>query len=326
MVDTALKPKPQGRRAPSLFGNPVVLKELRGRMRGPRAFVVMTIYLLLMCGFASLLYVLYTAQISTYGFAATGRIGIVLFIGVVGMELFLVTFIAPSFTASAITGEREKQTYDLLRTTTLRSSSLIVGKLVSALSYILLLLAAVPLQSIAFLFGGVSEVEVVLSFVILVITALALGSVGIYFSALVQRSVTASVLTYAFALFVTLGLPLIAFIIGAFALPLFGVNLYSGNLSLVTQVIMFYGLGLLICTNPLATALYTEALIAAPSNIQGSPIGYFTQTLSYTPSNGVPQRLDIPLVSPWIGFTVFYVGLSAILILLAIRRVKRIEK
>src|SRR6185369_5430589 len=110
-----------------------------------------------------------------------------LFIGIVGVELFLVTFIAPTFTAGAISGERERQTYDLLRTTLLPASRLVIGKLISALSYVfLLLLAAIPLQSIAFLFGGVTELEVVLSFVILFITALALGSVGIYFSAVTQ--------------------------------------------------------------------------------------------------------------------------------------------
>jgi hypothetical protein len=298
-------------------------------MRGPRAFVVMTIYLLLMSGFAALLYMLYTMQISTYGYASTGKIGQTLFIGVVGLELFLVTFIAPSFTASAITGERERQTYDLLRTTTLRASSLVVGKLVSALSYVmLLLLAAIPLQSIAFLFGGVTETEVILSFVILVVTAMTLGSVGIYFSALVQRSVTASVLTYAFALFVTLGLPLIAFIVLSFTLPLFGVSLGStSDMPLSTQALLLYGFGFLVCTNPLATALITESYILSPSMIShGNTIGYFTQTLTSHSANGAVINMDAPLVSPWIGFTVFYLIFSVILVLLAIRRVRRIEK
>src|SRR3954463_4400854 len=151
-----------------LVRNPVVLKELRGRMRGMRAFVVMTIYLALMSGFTTLLYVLYSSSLNYYGFTSGGTIGRVLFVGIVGVELFLVTFIAPTFTAGAISGERERQTYDLLRTTLLPARSLVVGKLISALSYVLLLLlAAIPLQSIAFLFGGVTESEVVLSFVIL---------------------------------------------------------------------------------------------------------------------------------------------------------------
>src|SRR5215813_12422407 len=81
-----------------LFSNPVVLKELRGRMRGTRAFVVLTVYLTLMSGFATLLYVLYSTTLSFSGYPSSGQIGRVLFIGIVGVELFLVTFIAPTFT------------------------------------------------------------------------------------------------------------------------------------------------------------------------------------------------------------------------------------
>ena len=52
--DTTKQPYQPGR-SYSLLRNPVVLKELRGRMRGPRAFVVLTVYLTLMSGFATLL-------------------------------------------------------------------------------------------------------------------------------------------------------------------------------------------------------------------------------------------------------------------------------
>jgi ABC-type transport system involved in multi-copper enzyme maturation permease subunit len=295
------------------FRNPVVIKELRGRMRGMRAFVVLTVYLALMSGFVTLLYVLYSSSLSYYGFASGGQIGRVLFIGIVGTELFLVTFIAPTFTAGAISGERERQTYDLLRTTLLPARSLVLGKLVSALSYILLLLlAAIPLQSIAFLFGGVTESEVVLSFVILVVTAIALGSVGIYFSAVMQRTLTASIMTYGFALFVTLGLPLIVFVI----LSLFGPLFASGNqLSIPVQAATYYGLGALIVTNPLGTALMTELLL-----VNSQHAGFFMQPLT----SGV-QTAQIPLVSPWIVFTILYLVVSAVLVVLAIRRVRRID-
>src|SRR5215207_8149153 len=66
--------------------NPVMLKELRGRMRGMRAFVVMTVYLGLMSGFATLLYLLYTTGMRTSASAAAGEIGRVLFMGIVGIE------------------------------------------------------------------------------------------------------------------------------------------------------------------------------------------------------------------------------------------------
>src|SRR5215216_3216418 len=130
--EAPVQPK-RARRTLKLVGSPVVLKELRGRMRGMRVFVFMTVYLALMSGFVTLLYVLYSSSQNYYGYASGGQIGRVLFIGIVGTELFLVTFIAPTFTAGAISGERERQTYDLLRTTLLPARSLVFGKLVSAL-------------------------------------------------------------------------------------------------------------------------------------------------------------------------------------------------
>src|SRR5690606_3841136 len=127
-----------------------------------------------------------------------------------GIELLLIVFIAPAFTAGAITGERERQTYDLLKTTLLASPSFVIGKLESALGYILLLLlAAIPLQSIAFLFGGVSEIELLLAFVILAVAAVTLGTVGIYFSAAMQRTLTASVRAYSVSLMATFGIPVV---------------------------------------------------------------------------------------------------------------------
>jgi ABC-2 type transport system permease protein len=298
----------------SLFKNPVVLKELRGRMRGMRAFVVMTIYLLLMSGFTTLLYVLYSQSLSYGGFTSGGTIGRVLFIGIVGVELFLVTFIAPTFTAGAISGERERQTYDLLRTTLLKPSRLVIGKLVSALSYVfLLLLAAIPLQSIAFLFGGVTELEVILSFVILLVTAITLGCVGIYFSAVTGRTLTASVMTYGFALFITLGLPLILFLI----FSLIGSFIFNNNPSPLVQAVLLYGLGIFVSTNPLATAIMTETLL-----INNREAGFFTQTLI---GNANTTPITIPLVSPWIAFTIFYMIVSAILVVMTIRRVRRID-
>ena len=297
-----------------LIRNPVVLKELRGRMRGMRAFVVMTVYLTLMSGFTTLLYVLYSSSLSFYGFTSGGTIGRVLFIGIVGVELFLVTFIAPTFTAGAISGERERQTYDLLRTTLLPAHRLVIGKLVSALSYILLLLlAAIPLQSIAFLFGGVTEMEIILAFIILFVTAVALGSVGIYFSAIMQRTLAASVMTYGFAIFITLGLPLILFLL----FMLLGQFLYmAASPSPTAQAVLLYVFGFFISTNPLATAIGSEYLL-----VNNRQVAFFSQTLT---SYG--NSIQVPLISPWIPFTIIYLVVSVLLVSRAIRRVKRIEQ
>ncbi len=293
--------------------NPVMLKELRGRMRGMRAFAVMTVYLALMSGFAALLYLIYGSITRTSGSSAAGEIGRILFLGIVGIELLLIIFIAPAFTAGAITGERERQTYDLLRTTLLATPSFVIGKLESALGYILLLLlAGIPLQSIAFLFGGVSETEVILSFIILMVTAIALGTVGIYFSAAMPRTLTASIRAYG------------AILVAMFIAPI----VLGGVLNLINNVLfaragllmspvmeaIFRYLNLLLTSiNPVATGLASQQLL-----IEQDVLSFWSLTLQ---SNGSM----IPMISPWITFTILYLAVSAILIVLTIRGTQHTE-
>lgn len=286
--------------------NPVMLKELRGRMRGMRAFIVLTVYLSLMSVFLGLLYISYTSLDSGSG-AAAGAAGRLLFRGVVGVELLLIMFIAPAFTTGAITGERERQTYDLLRTTLLANPSFVVGKLESALSYIfLLLLAAIPLQSIAFLFGGVSQTELLVAFVILSVTAIALGTLGIYFSAVAPRTLGASVRTYGFALGVAFGAPLILGIV----LSLLEYALRTS--SAWTEALLVYGQNFLIILNPIIAALQSQTLLVEQQQLAFS---------SYTLRNGA----QIPLVSPWIGFTILYLVISALLLVATVREMRKVR-
>jgi hypothetical protein len=280
-------------------------------MRGNRAFVVLTVYLGLMAMFTTLLYLAYTASTSNVYGPSSQIAGKVVFAGLVGIELFLVCFIAPAFTAGAISGERERQTYELLRTTLLPARSLVLGKLTSALSFIILLLfAAVPLQSLAFLLGGVAPEEVLISLVVLLVTALAAGAAGIFFSALMRRTLGASVLTYAFALISVLGLPLLMItFIPAYDIFFYG---YGSSPSPILQAILVYAFGILVCLNPLATGLFTEIILVDQQSAFG---------MSYTLSNGS----TIPLVSPWIPYTFFCLFFSLVVTLITIQMVKRKE-
>ncbi|MAS37785.1 MAG: hypothetical protein CL610_27565 [Anaerolineaceae bacterium] len=296
--------------------NPVMLKELRGRMRGVRAFIVLTIYLGLMSAFITMLYLVFTAStVRTTGSAAIGSTGRVLFAGLVGVELLLIIFIAPAFTAGAITGERERQTYDLLRTTLLASPSFVIGKLESALGYILLLLfSAIPLQSIAFLFGGVTELELILSFVVLAVTAVTLGTVGIFFSAITPRTLSASVRSYTVALAVTFGVPiLLSFpLLNAYVNTAAGFGSGIGSSPLVETIFIYVSL-VLVSLNPVSTSLVSQQLLA-----DRQVVGLWTATLASDGSS-------IPAVSPWISFTIFYLVISAILIVLAVREMRKVE-
>ncbi len=294
-----------------LTRNPVVLKELRGRMRGPRAFVVLTTYLLLMSSFVTLLYVVYVASTNNvYSNPGGQLIGKFVFGAVVGIELLLVCFIAPAFTAGSISGEREHQTFDLLRTTLLTSSQLVLGKLASALSYILLLLvAALPLQSLAFLLGGVALEEVVIATVLLVATAFLFGTSGVFFSSLMRRTLASTVLTYAFALMATLGLPLILLAL----VPLNTFLFYNTPPGPISEAVLMLGFWTLISINPIATAIATEFLLVEEHTLFIFP---------FILDNGV----TLPLPSPWLPFVVFCFVVGALMILLSILAVRRTER
>ena len=167
--------------------NPVTIKELRGRMRGRRAFVVLTLYLLALSGMISIIYLTYSSAASQPFGPNPRQAGKAVLGAIMIVQVFLVTLIGPAFTAASISGEKERQTYDLLRTTLLSANSFVGGKLLSALSYVfLLLLAAVPLLSIAFMLGGVSLIEIGISQLLMAVSAVAFALRR--FSAVLRRS------------------------------------------------------------------------------------------------------------------------------------------
>ena len=137
---------------------------------------------------------------------ASSTVGQGIFVALMMLETLLVVALAPAFTAGAISLEREKQTLDLLATTPVSSLAIVIGKLVSALTYLfILILASIPLTAIVFVFGGVAPDDVIRGYVVLLATALGLGSLGLFCSTLVKRTQAATIVTYFTVLAVTLG-------------------------------------------------------------------------------------------------------------------------
>lgn len=191
----------------------VGVKELRGRVRGRRAFVVLTFYLLFLGLFAwawelvaERAYVQNAALQGGSAAFASALVGQEVFGALVLVETLLVVFLAPAFTSGAISLEREKQTLEMLSATPISSLAIVVGKLLSALAYVFLLIAAsIPLTAIVFVFGGVGPDDVLRAYAVLIVTALGLGSMGVFISALMQRTQGATVVTFFTVLFLTLG-------------------------------------------------------------------------------------------------------------------------
>lgn len=198
-------------RVVTAFWNPIVAKEYRSRMRTWRSPLVMMIYILLVAGLGFAIFGSIANSINAYGGA--GNYGQQLFTYLVLFQMLLLTFITPALTAGAISGERERQTIDLLFVTRIPPFSIIWGKALASMSFVvLLLLLSVPILSLVFLFGGIEVDQVVYTFLVTIVAALTLGLMGIAFSTLLRRSLAATVASYVAAfvlLFGTLGFGLL---------------------------------------------------------------------------------------------------------------------
>ncbi len=203
-----MRPKPR------LGINPIIVKELRSRMRGARAFAILTGMLLLLGATSYALYRIVLLTTSTYmSTPLSPQIGQTLFTSLVFLELMMVCFVTPAVTAGAISGEREKLTYEMLLATPLRSGSILWGKLISALSYVFLLIfAAIPMASLVFIFGGVTPRDMVKTLAILVAVTVTFGVIGIFMSTWLKRSGRATVLSYLIILALLIG-PLFIYIL-----------------------------------------------------------------------------------------------------------------
>jgi ABC-type transport system involved in multi-copper enzyme maturation permease subunit len=191
----------------------VGVKELRGRMRGRRAFVILTLYLLFLAGFAWAWELIaeraYGSSGASFGAGAafaSALIGQEIFGALLIVETLLVVFLAPAFTAGAISLEREKQTLDMLSATPISSLAIVIGKLLSALTYVfVLIVASIPLTAMVFVFGGVGPDEVLRGYIVLFASAIGLGSLGLFISALMQRTQAATVVTFFGVMALTMG-------------------------------------------------------------------------------------------------------------------------
>ncbi len=292
----------------SWLSNPVTVKELRGRMRGRRAFAVLTLYLLILSGVLAVVYLAYSADVSGPGATAARTAGKGLFAAVLAVQVFLVAFIGPAFTAGAISGERERQTFDLLRTTLLSAESFVLGKLISALSYVfLLVLVSIPLQSIAFLLGGLSLAELVISQVLVLVAAVAYALYGLWCSAAMRTTLAATVTTFAGMLFITFGTPMLAGMAAVLGSTLSGTWL-SGPL---VESLAFYSGLTAAATNLPATLILSETIYLQEDALFG-----FSQPLGTG---------SIWLFSPWLLFILLHALAAVALYVWTVRRVRRVS-
>jgi hypothetical protein len=124
-----------------------------------------------------------------------------------------------------------------------------------------------------------------------------------------RRTLASTVLTYAFALMATLGLPLILLAL----VPLNTFLFYNTPPGPISEAVLMLGFWTLISINPIATAIATEFLLVEEHTLFIFP---------FILDNGV----TLPLPSPWLPFVVFCFVVGALMILFSILAVRRTER
>ncbi len=185
----------------ALFDNPVVTKELRGRMRGAKTYWLLFGYVLLLSLILFFSYLGWWAQhsadIQNGGSSAGFTVGRTFFKILFYSQAVMMALITPALTAGAISVEREQRTFELLRGSVLRPGAIVWGKLASSVSFVVLLLtSSLPLLSLCFLLGGVSPGEVFFAYLLLIADAFLFGAIGLCWSACAANTATATVLSY----------------------------------------------------------------------------------------------------------------------------------
>jgi ABC-type transport system involved in multi-copper enzyme maturation permease subunit len=289
----------------NLLANPVLARELRGRIRGNRALIILVVYLSITAAITLLVYAAAVASLSGgLNNPEAGRgIGKSIFITVMAATLVQVCLITPSLTAGTISGEKERQTYDLLITTLLSPMQIALGKLTSALAFaMLLILAALPLAGLAFLFGGVSGTELLIGVVGLVVTAICYASVGLFWSTVMRSTLAATVMAQGSVIMVLLVIP--------FFFMIFSV--LSSSFNGQPSVPQAYLMGLMLSAHPFIALGLTAASLANGD----SP--FF---LEISTEAGL-----IPVPSSWIVYVALSTLLTTLLLLFSVRMIKPIQE
>ena len=173
--------------------NPVLQRELLVNLRMSRGFVLMLVYQALL---AAIVYVAWPQgerlDLSARSEDARKLVNM-FFLG----QYVLASLMAPSFAAGAITGEKERKTYEMLLASPLRPGAIVLGKTIASLAYLaVLIFSSLPIIMLCLPLGGVSPYEVFAAYLGLIVSVITFGVIGIACSSYFQRTAASLVVSY----------------------------------------------------------------------------------------------------------------------------------
>lgn len=152
------------------------------------------------------------------------------YIGMAIIQAILLMFIVPSLSSTAICSEREKQTLDVLLSTKMTPFSIIIGKLFSSISrVVLLIICTLPIYSIIFFIGGVNLSNIIELSLFFIVATIFVGAISVCISTFSKTSRAATAMSYGMVLLVFIGLIILT---SAYMIYTLEKSNYSSNVAL----------------------------------------------------------------------------------------------
>ena len=234
-------------------------------------------------------------------------------------QLIILGVVVPVRTASAISGEKERQTFDIMMTTSMTPFSVIMGKVMTAIvQSMFFVVASMPVMALSFVIGGMSWSYLLWFLAIALLVSLFSASIGIWCSSLCKKSISAVIMSYGLYVVFFLGtmLPYIIYQIAESA------AYYNGTVTTITG----YSYGENVCLfwliNPAVylVEFFVEVMTGESFVSQIPNIGTGTM------QTGGPIRY-IASGHVWMVLsTVMFVAISILFLWLAARRINPIKK
>ena len=177
-----------------LLENPVLQRELLVNLRMPRAFVLLLLYQVLLAAVVYFAWPQDNVRLDlTENPESTRQLVNLFFLG----QYILASLMAPSFAAGAVTGEKERKTYEMLLASPLRPEAIVMGKLVAALTHLaILIFASLPIVMLCLPLGGVSIYEVLAAYLALISSVVTFGMISVAAGSFFKRTSASLMVSY----------------------------------------------------------------------------------------------------------------------------------
>jgi ABC-type transport system involved in multi-copper enzyme maturation permease subunit len=176
-----------------ILENPVLQRELLVNLRMKRAFVLLFVYVALLGAVVFFAWPKEQRMDLTQSPEEARQLVNWFFLG----QYVLMSLMVPSFAAGSITGEKERQTYEMLLASPMRPQAIVTGKLAAALCHLaVLVIASLPIVMLCLPLGGVSPYEVMATYLAMAMSVITFGMICLTASSYFTRTLAALVVSY----------------------------------------------------------------------------------------------------------------------------------